>query len=909
MVQSDDESSDSSNEFLVNPDSLDFNDSFFKNVASTSKTQQKTPKKSTSDDDTSDDDFVDADTNVDTTTLFSEVMKNLEKSNAAMATCFEQMPSNVLSMTSKTKATDLKEKEHQPSIDLKDEINDLLLKGESSLGSSGFVNNLDNHTEQPASTNNVPSNEDITITLPDTNMMFNCRKKGKVDLQAQLMRHLNKKLQSNQLLVHKVGLLCWLSHGFYLNQIINDPEIMAVTLSLIPSKIYPKGRADIKYVEGFTNWFKKCIKVEFNKNNNPITKDVLLERLKQQKTTNYQELVLLFIAALRAMGLNCRLVISLCPPALKLQRDKLFQVKKEGDVKPIKKIKKITRRKIDNKKKTEDNFVFRNSSTADNVAKDEAKKRAVEFLRSNFQAPEKKKLPRNGNIVVEPDEVKISPKLTRSKARNMALKTPDPVEVETKSKSKVTRSKAKVVAKKDEVKSVTKRKKVDKKDEEVKIETDNEEKTVSESISESKSSLEDENSSEDSDSKNFKRKRKLNFQTTRSSSESTSRKVLSSDDEEEDLIDTRDARHLWVEVYVESEESWISVSVPDNKVHCVADIYKKAPRPFLYTIAWNSGGSIKDVTRRYAPHWLTVTRKQRVDETWWKETLVPWLEPKSVLSKAEDEMLLQMEMEQPLPDAIGKYKGHPLYVLARHLLKYEALYPPDCVPLGYLKNKEPVYSRHCVHTLRSRETWLREARVVKPKQEPYKIVKSLKLDKFTHQIVREPLELFGKWQTDPYDPPVAKDGIVPRNAYGNVDLFQQCMLPKGTVHIDLPGLGRIAKKLNIDCAAAVTGFNFGCRRAMPKTEGYIVCEEYEETLREAWEAEQVAATKRAREKRDKKIWGSWRRLIRGLLIKEKLALRYNMKDEDDDCLDKDDDRDDEADKKDDGHKRKKIKKN
>jgi len=88
------------------------------------------------------------------------------------------------------------------------------------------------------------------------------------------------------------------------------------------------------------------------------------------------------------------------------------------------------------------------------------------------------------------------------------------------------------------------------------------------------------------------------------------------------------------------------------------------------------------------------------------------------------------ELEQPLPKTVGECKGHPLYVLIRHLLKYEALYPPDCVPLGHLKTGEAIYSRYCVHTLCSRETWLKKARVVKPKQEPYKIVKALpKYDK------------------------------------------------------------------------------------------------------------------------------------------------------------------------------------
>lgn len=44
-----------------------------------------------------------------------------------------------------------------------------------------------------------------------------------------------------------------------------------------------------------------------------------------------------------------------------------------------------------------------------------------------------------------------------------------------------------------------------------------------------------------------------------------------------------------------------------------------------------------------------------------------------------------------------------------------------------------------------------------------------------------PLEIFGPWQVEDYDPPQAENGIVPRNAYGNVDLFKPCMLPKGTV--------------------------------------------------------------------------------------------------------------------------------
>lgn len=68
---------------------------------------------------------------------------------------------------------------------------------------------------------------------------------------------------------------------------------------------------------------------------------------------------------------------------------------------------------------------------------------------------------------------------------------------------------------------------------------------------------------------------------------------------------------------------------------------KKASKPVLYVIAYNSEGLIKDVTRRYCSQWLSVTRKQRIDEKWWTETLCYWLERETTMSKKEDELLLQ----------------------------------------------------------------------------------------------------------------------------------------------------------------------------------------------------------------------------------------------------------------------------
>lgn len=70
-----------------------------------------------------------------------------------------------------------------------------------------------------------------------------------------------------------------------------------------------------------------------------------------------------------------------------------------------------------------------------------------------------------------------------------------------------------------------------------------------------------------------------------------------------------------------------------------------------------------------------------------------------------------------------RYKNHPLYALKRHLLKFEAIYPPDAATLGFVRS-EAVYARECVYVLRSRDTWLKEAKVVRLGEQPYKIVKA-----------------------------------------------------------------------------------------------------------------------------------------------------------------------------------------
>ncbi|KAH8336829.1 hypothetical protein KR059_004986 [Drosophila kikkawai] len=356
------------------------------------------------------------------------------------------------------------------------------------------------------------------------------------------------------------------------------------------------------------------------------------------------------------------------------------------------------------------------------------------------------------------------------------------------------------------------------------------------------------------------------------------RRVLSTDDEGSTKVKRRsDASDMWVEVWSEVEEQWICIDLFKGKLHCVDTIRKNASPGLAYVFAFQDDQSLKDVTARYCSSWSTTVRKGRVEKAWLDEVINPYLGHPTRRDITENEQLHRIHANKPLPKSISEFKDHPLYVLERHLLKFQGLYPPDAPTLGFIRG-EAVYARDCVHLLHSREIWLKSARVVKLGEQPYKVVKARpKWDKLTRSVIKDqPLEIFGYWQTQEYEPPTAENGIVPRNAYGNVELFKACMLPKKTVHLRLPGLMRVCKKLNIDCANAVIGFDFHQGACHPMYDGFIVCEEFKEVVTAAWEEEQQEQARKEQEKYETRVYGNWKKLIKGLLIRERLKKKYNF---------------------------------
>lgn len=143
--------------------------------------------------------------------------------------------------------------------------------------------------------------------------------------------------------------------------------------------------------------------------------------------------------------------------------------------------------------------------------------------------------------------------------------------------------------------------------------------------------------------------------------------------ENDEVEKKRRGNDVWIEVYLETEEKWISVDVVRQQVHCVNEIFvscllwcimykifyvfqKRASQPVCYILAWDNKNYIKDITSRYCPNWNTVTRKLRVDPKWWEQTLKAFAGPKSARDREEDEELARLQLEKPLPTTISEYE-------------------------------------------------------------------------------------------------------------------------------------------------------------------------------------------------------------------------------------------------------------
>ncbi|MCP9266522.1 DNA repair protein complementing XP-C cells-like protein [Dirofilaria immitis] len=297
-----------------------------------------------------------------------------------------------------------------------------------------------------------------------------------------------------------------------------------------------------------------------------------------------------------------------------------------------------------------------------------------------------------------------------------------------------------------------------------------------------------------------------------------------------------------------------------------------ATTPMHYVVCIDNNMGMRDITSRYASKFLSAEiRRFRVDSSWWTDTLKIYRSKNRKRERIEDVAIHNELLSKPKPATIAEYKNHPLYVLKKDILKYEAIYPEDQVPIGQIRGID-IYPRSSVFHLDGALNWIKQARMVKAGEKPYKIVKG----RTNHRAVSQPresrsLELYGYWQTEPYVPP---KGRIPRNEFGNLYIYKSSMVPEGCVHLRLNGLAAISRQLDIDCVPAVVGWEFHKGGNHPILEGCVVLKKHEKTLREAWkefyEKKQITADKKRKERALK----NWKRLIKGMLTMKKVRAKF-----------------------------------
>ncbi|KAF7128604.1 hypothetical protein CNMCM5793_003392 [Aspergillus hiratsukae] len=348
---------------------------------------------------------------------------------------------------------------------------------------------------------------------------------------------------------------------------------------------------------------------------------------------------------------------------------------------------------------------------------------------------------------------------------------------------------------------------------------------------------------------------------------------------------------------------------------------EKAKQVICYVVAYSSDKTAKDVTTRYLRRrtWPGKTKGYRIpveriavpgrkrkffEYDWFRTILRVYERPEKNRTKvdevedAKDLLPNQPEKKQVKEgDTLQSLRSSTEFVLERFLRREEALRPGAQPARTFISGKgdkakeEQVYRRADVLKCLSAESWHKEGRQIKVGEAPLKrvpiravtLLRKREVDEMERETGEKPKQgLYAKYQTEYIIPPPIRDGIIPKNEYGNIDCFVPSMVPRGAVHIPWPGTVRICKKLGIDYAEAVTGFEFGSKMAVPVIQGVVVASENEDLLKDAWRADDAEKRKKEQLKAEKRILQTWRKFLFGLRIMERVREEYGADDGDGD---------------------------
>lgn len=130
--------------------------------------------------------------------------------------------------------------------------------------------------------------------------------------------------------------------------------------------------------------------------------------------------------------------------------------------------------------------------------------------------------------------------------------------------------------------------------------------------------------------------------------------------------------------------------------------------------------------------------------------------------------------------------------------------------------------------------------------------------------------LYALYQTDLYTPDPVINGRIPKNGYGNIDVYVPSMVPPGAVHVRALDAKHAAKLLNVDYADAVTGFQFKGRHGTAVVEGIIVASEFRDAVEAVLDGMAYAKAEAMEASRSAEALRLWRRFLVGMRVVQRV---------------------------------------
>ncbi|KZL79388.1 rad4 transglutaminase-like domain-containing protein [Colletotrichum incanum] len=394
--------------------------------------------------------------------------------------------------------------------------------------------------------------------------------------------------------------------------------------------------------------------------------------------------------------------------------------------------------------------------------------------------------------------------------------------------------------------------------------------------------------------------------------------------------------HYWTEVLSPVTKKYLPVDpIVKNVIGTNRDLIEsleprggkadKTKQVMAYVVGFSPDGTAKDVTVRYlrkqlwpgrtkgsrmppekVPVYNRHGKVKRYDQfDWFKSAMKGFARGgRNNPLTEEDEFEDSTDLTPAQPEkkevkegseTLAYYKQSKEFCLERHLKREEALLP-SALPAKTFKNKgkggevseEPVYSRKDVVNVKSAETWHKQGRAPKPGEQPLKRVPYRAATTNRRREIAEAEAISGEKvlqglysfdQTEWIIPPPIKDGIIPKNEYGNIDLFAEHMCPEGAAHVPFRGAVKVCKRLKIDYAEAVVDFEFGNRMAVPVIQGVVIAEEYHDQVMEEIRKDEAERARKEDEKRRKEALRVWSKFLKGLRIVERIRQDYGHVDD------------------------------